>query len=220
MKMLKWILSAFLCFGAIAAHGVVTPCFPQIEQASTHFYASATKAWQINSHNTHKINDFKRLFAKYRQTFSYTQIDLDEIDADPISVAAHKASQLGEYVLVEDTSLDIEGADIGVNLRWKKDQISAYAGKKATWRVLIGYRVKDLVYIYKGEIQGTIVPPRGKQGYGFESVFQPDGERKTLAENSNDALNARALAVDAFMKNNYHTIIKAIYDWDGAWQHD
>lgn len=174
--------------------------------------------WQLNTSNQGKLAEFQRLFAKYGISLSSTQFDLDEIDSDPVTVVAHKASQLGELILVEDTSLDIEGASVGINVRWLIDHLDDYIGKKATWRVLLAYRKGDDVFIFKGEVPGSIVPARGKQGFGFDPVFLPDQADQTLAESKPDEVNARALAVEAFAIQELFLSVKAIYDWDGAWQ--
>lgn len=216
----RWILIAIVSMLSATSYAAPAPCTECAEQPSMHTLATAVHGWQINTHNTYKQKELNRLFGKHGQNFEFSTIDLNEIDSDPINVIAHKASQLGEYVLVEDTSLDIDGADIGVNLRWKKDELHHHVGKKAIWRVLIAYRAGDCVFVYKGEQEGTIVQPREKKGYGFHPIFQPKGSTKTLAELSNDEYNARAAAVDNFMKNNYHTVVKALYNWDGPWQHD
>lgn len=179
---------------------------------------AATQYWQLNTSNKGKLEEFQRLFAKYGVSLSSTQFDLDEIDSDPITVAAHKASQLGEFILVEDTSLDVEGASVGINVRWLIDHLDEYIGRKAIWRVLLAYRQGDDIFIYAGEIRGSIVPTRGNQGFGFDPVFLPDGSNQTLAESKPDEVNARALAVDALMNDKIFAVERAIYDWDGPWQ--
>ena len=70
-------------------------------------------------------------------------MDLDEIDASPVEVVAHKATAAGVGVLIEDTSLDVDGADVGVNVRWIVDHIADFAGRAATWRVLIAVLLND-----------------------------------------------------------------------------
>src|SRR5262249_41904867 len=147
-----------------------------------------------------------------------THIDLDEIDADPIQVIAHKASQLAENVIVEDTSLDIEGASVGVNIRWVLDHLSEYKGRKAEWTVLLGFRQGNEIHIYKGSQTGTIILPKGDCGFGFDPVFLPDGATKTLAEFKPDTINARAKAVEAFIKGKIYTKHPLIEHWDGLWQ--
>ena len=38
---------------------------------------------------------------------------------------------------------------------------------------------------FRGEAHGTLVwPPRGKQGFGYDPVFQPDGHSRTFGEMS------------------------------------
>ena len=55
-----------------------------------------------------------------------------------------QATAAGEGVLIEDTTLDVEGKEVGVNVRWmdfaNKDasDMDGFAGRKATWRVLLG----------------------------------------------------------------------------------
>ena len=42
---------------------------------------------------------------------------------------------------------------------------------------------KDLIYSYLGEVKGKIVwPPKGKNGFGYDPFFIPDGHEKTFAE--------------------------------------
>lgn len=174
--------------------------------------------WKLNTSNVGKLQEFQRLFKKHNTILTSTHFDLDEIEADPISVVAHKASQLDEGILIEDTSLEVEGADIGVNVRWMLDHLQEFAGKKATWTVLLAYRKGEDVHIYKGEVHGTIVIPTGEGGFGFDPVFLPDGASQTLAESKPDQVNARALAVDALLTKNRFAKVKAIFDWNGPWQ--
>lgn len=177
-----------------------------------------SSTWKLNTSNLGKFEEFKRLFATHGTKLETSHIDLEEIDADPIKVVAHKASQLDENILVEDTSLDIEGASVGINIRWLLDHLTEYAGRKAEWTVLLAFRQDDQVYIYKGTISGTIVLPRGTMGFGFDPVFLPDGSNQTLAESKPDAINARAKAVESLLQGNVYTKHPMIKNWDGPWQ--
>ncbi len=174
--------------------------------------------WKINTSNPGKLQEFQRLFAAYDVQLQNTSIDVQEIVADHLSVVAHKASQLEEFVLVEDSSLEIEGAAVGIHVRWLLDHLEDYLGHQALWTVLLAYRQGKEVMIYKGEVQGQIVQARGVQGFGFDPVFLPLNASLTLAEAKPDAVNARAKAVEAFMQNERLTIVKTIDHWDGAWQ--
>lgn len=174
--------------------------------------------WKLNTSNPGKFEEFKRLFARYGSELETSHIDLDEIDADPIQVVAHKASQLGENIVVEDTSLDIEGASVGVNIRWLLDHLPEYKGRKAEWIVLLAVHQGNEVHIYKGSVKGTIVLPKGVGGFGFDPVFLPDGASTTLAESKPDRFNARAKAVEALLKGDIYTKHPLIEKWEGPWQ--
>lgn len=174
--------------------------------------------WMLNTSNPGKFEEFKRLFAKYESVLEASHVDLQEIDADPIQVVAHKASQLGDRIIVEDTSLDIEGADVGINIRWLLDHLSEYAGRKAEWTVLLAFRQGDQISIFKGTVSGVIVKSRGVDGFGFDPVFLPEGATETLAESKPDVFNARAKAVEAFIKGEPWAIHPVMKTWDGPWQ--
>lgn len=147
-----------------------------------------------------------------------SEIDLKEIQADPISVVVHKAAQAGEEVLVEDTSLEIEGAAIGINVRWMLDHLSELIGKKAVWRVLLAYLKNKTVYVYEGKTEGMIVSPRGEGGFGFDPVFLPHGSEQTLAEAKSLQVDARAKAVSALFEQKPLIALPPITDWKGPWQ--
>lgn len=209
--MLRWL--CILLF-VVAAHANAYQVPGYVEGISS----ADTIIWKINTSNQIKLQDFQKLFAQYGYQLTSTHFDVREIDADPVSVVAHKASQFDDCTLVEDTSLDVEGASVGINVRWLMGHLNEYIGRKATWRVLLAYRLGDEVYVYKGEVNGTLVPSRGDEGFGFDFIFMPDCSDKTLAESKPNEVNARALAVDAFVQNNIFKTVPAIYDWDGPWQ--
>ena len=174
--------------------------------------------WKLNTSNPGKFKEFERLFAQYGSDLEPTHFDITEIEASPITVVAHKASQLGENILVEDTSLDIESASVGIHIRWLMDHLSDHVGRRAEWTGLLAFRQGDKVLIYKGSILGKIVEPRGTSGFGFDAVFLPNGATKTLAESKPDHCNARAQAVEALMKGAIWTQHPVIEKWEGPWQ--
>ena len=187
---------------------------------NTYAIGDNTNILSINTSNVNKLKEFKRLFKARGIELQVSNKDLKEIVADPISVVVNKASQLGKNIIVEDTSLEIEGEDIGINIRWLLNNLSKYTGKKAIWTVLLAYQKNDgLVYVYQGQIKGTIVLSKGK-GFGFDPFFKPDNNNFTLAETKPDAFNARAKAVLNFTKDKFIAFKKPIVNWDGAWQHD
>lgn len=178
--------------------------------------------WVLNTSNPKKLEELCRLFSQYGIFLNITSINLKEIDADPLTVAIHKASQVHDHVLIEDTSLEVEGIDIGVNLRSKFEyfvqHIEQYAGKKATWTVLLAYKEKELVYLYRGSVTGTFVLIQKENNFSFD--FLPDGGQKTYTEDEPERFNARALAVKAFVEQKPIAIRPPILEWQGPWQTD
>lgn len=178
----------------------------------------AVKSWKLNTSNLGKFEEFKYLFAKHGIDLEASHFDLKEIDSDPIKVVAHKASQLEENIIVDDTSLDIEGTTIGINIRWLLEHLTQCVGRIAKWTVLLAYRQGNQIYIYKGMVSGSIVLQRGTAGFGFDPVFLPDGSQNTLAQVKPDMFNARALAVESLIKGDVWIKHPLIEHWEGPWQ--
>lgn len=176
------------------------------------------KVWKLNTSNLGKFEEFKRLFFQHGFSLEATHFDLREIVSDPIQVIAHKASQLGENIIVEDTALDIEGESVGINIRWLLDHLADYVGRKAEWTVLLAIHQGAEIYIFKGSVSGVIVEPKGSGGFGFDPVFLPDGAIETLAESKPDLVNARAKAVEAFVKGEVWKTHPVMKNWSGPWQ--
>lgn len=174
--------------------------------------------WKINTSNPHKLAEFREFFGRYGAELASSNIDLKEIDAPPISVIAHKASQVEELTLVEDTILEVENADVGVNVRWLLSHLDNYIGHNAAWITLLAYRQGNKVKIYQGCVHGTIVAPQGEKGFGFDKHFLPQGSSSTLAQAKPDHVNARGFAVEALLKDQLWQTVAPIYDWQGPWQ--
>ncbi len=173
---------------------------------------------RLNTSNPNKMKEFRTFFADEGLVLHESYQDIKEIKGTPLQVIVHKASTLGTNILVEDTSLDIPNEKIGINIRWLLDHVATLIGKKARWTVLLACQKEDgLVYVYKGNIDGHIVKAKGNS-FGFDPFFQPIGSTQTLAENKEKKYNARALAVKAFVENNYIAVEKPILNWQGPWQ--
>ena len=188
-------------------------------------YPAASAPLRLNTSNMKKFAEFERMFTRAGKTLTHTAVDLREIDADEVQVVAHKASCAGEGVIIEDTSFDVEGADVGVNIRWLLDNLDQHVGKAAVWRVLLAVlRAGGQVQVYEGLVHGTIVPAPPvdplRPAFGFDPVFRPLGCSKTLAEDKPDCVSARAKAVAALLADDEKCTVPAIVEWTGPWQDD
>ena len=73
----------------------------------------------LNTSNVGKFKEFERMFKEFGFELKTTSKDLKEIIASPYQVVAHKATSLGEGIIAEDTSLEIEGMEEeGINIKW------------------------------------------------------------------------------------------------------
>jgi inosine/xanthosine triphosphate pyrophosphatase family protein len=179
------------------------------------------------SSNEDKLNEFKRLGLKNIKIEKGR--DLKEVDADDITVITYKAKDAGKNRLVEDTSLNIEGETVGVNIRWMLNNLKKFENKKAEWVVLLGLNTGKEIKIFKGKIDGIIVNPNiiPQNAFGFDPYFVPlknNPNKFTLTELENkgfkDKYSARKLAIDNFIKNSSIKIInvKDIPKWTGKYQ--
>lgn len=126
--------------------------------------------------------------------------EIQEIDARKIitaKLAEAQKSHMGSFI-VEDTSLYLDAMNglPGPLVKWFLKAIKVegiyqlaetWQSTKATARTLIGYADEDKsVHFFEGVITGTLVPPRGTDGFGWDPIFQPDGSDKTFAEMTQD----------------------------------
>jgi XTP/dITP diphosphohydrolase len=128
--------------------------------------------------------------------------------------ARYGVEQAGTWVLGEDSGIEVRalGGRPGIeSARWADDGVAALL------EALDGVDEREARYVCElvvlspngeelrgtGTVEGTIArEPRGSEGFGYDPIFLPLGETRTVAELGNDwkrehshrALAARALA--------------------------
>lgn len=154
--------------------------------------------------------------------------DLAEVDGTPEQVAMYKALSAGPFVLVEDTSLDVEGFSAGVNIRWLLSRLAVQVKEsgqspRAVWRVMLAVHDGEQMFVSKAEVHGRMIAePRG-EGFSFDQFFVPDGYDKTLGEldmiGQKDDVSARKGAVQNLLAGKCTVIpLPDIPAWNGAYQ--
>jgi len=118
-------------------------------------------------------------------------LDLEEIVKDKLERAY---AELKVPVIVDDVSagLDNLAGLPGPFIKFFNEKLGAealyiLAGRKearVTITCLAGYYDGTTTLIGRGTIDGKVVSPRGKGGFGFDSVVIPDGHSRTMAEMS------------------------------------
>jgi non-canonical purine NTP pyrophosphatase (RdgB/HAM1 family) len=143
--------------------------------------------------------------------------DLIEVQAlDVATVAEAKArdalARFGGPVLVDDTGLSLAAWNglPGALVAWflqtvGADGILAMAAglddRRATVTTALGYADAGGVRVFQGTLHGTLTRNRrGAGGFGYDSIFIPDGHDRTFAEMTPEEKNCvshRRLAADA-----------------------
>ena len=162
----------------------------------------------IASHNKGKIKEFKTLLADYNlQIITSNDIGIKDVKETGKSFQENsliKVKSIPEkYIAMSDDSgLSVTslGGKPGIYSSrfqkkcggWFKAMEKIYSDVKtkknkdfsATFTCCLSIKFsKDLIYSYLGEVKGKIVwPPKGKNGFGYDPFFIPDGHEKTFAE--------------------------------------
>lgn len=168
----------------------------------------------IATHNPGKLAEMRELLAPFGiEAVSAGELGLPEPDetgttyAENAAIKAHAAARAsGLPALADDSGVAVAGLDGAPGLfsaRWAgpaKDFAAAMARvehelarRGATDRR--AHFVSALVLawpdgreeLFEGRVHGVLVsPPRGGAGFGYDPMFQPDGEARTFGEMSSD----------------------------------
>ena len=126
-------------------------------------------------------------------------LDLPEPQAlEPADVAEAKAraayERLGRAVLVEDSGLAVTswGGFPGALVKWLEKSaglegfarmLDAFPDRSARAVCAIAYFDGETLEMARGVAEGSIAAsPRGAQGFGWDSLFVPEGSDRTFAE--------------------------------------
>jgi len=164
--------------------------------------------------NLNKLKELQAIFPA-EANLANAKLDIAEIqgeNADPHEILEDKLRKayelVGGPVIVEDVSAELDCLNgmpgpfvkffekrLGKGALW---ELAKHADDKhATIRCVMGYFDGHRLEIADGVVGGTIVAPRGENGFGFDFVFVPEGHDRTTAEMSAEEKNQiswRALA--------------------------
>ncbi|GGM57785.1 XTP/dITP diphosphohydrolase [Halarchaeum rubridurum] len=159
---------------------------------------------------------------KVREARDYLDADVTQFDYDYAEVQsddlgeiaargareAYEAAGGDDPVIVDDSGLFVGGLDgfpgpyssyvedtLGIERVW--ELAADLDDRAAAFRSVVAYADGETVETFTGEVPGRIVAPRGTGGFGFDPIFEHDGE--TFAEMDTEAKNVvshrgRALA--------------------------
>ena len=159
--------------------------------------------------NRHKLEEVESILGKMR----HVHLDLPEMqELEPRKVVIAKAQAAIEQgyspVLIEDTSLAVHSLNglPGPLIKWFLKALGGEgvhqlaASKKdcrAEVRTIFALALGPQSFIYgEGVVQGEVVAPRGS-GFGWDSIFQPEGSKRTMGEMTKEEKASFSMRVKA-----------------------
>ncbi len=172
--------------------------------------------------NAEKFREIHRALEDCGVELVRVALDLPEIQAlDPAEVAAYKAraayAELGAgWVLVEDTGLGVDAWNgyPGALVKWLTGavgeaglcrQLDAWENRSATATVVLCLFDGATLHTFTGQTHGRITDaPRGTFGFGWDSIFQPDGYARTYGEMPREEKMGISMRAQALSKLRDH----------------
>jgi len=168
--------------------------------------------------NVNKLKEFNQIL-----NLELKQIDIDLLEPqslDLIEIAEIKSrdayNKTQKIVLIEDTSLEFLawGKLPGTLIKWFSkslsnqdliNMLSSFNNKKAIAKTIVSFFDGNKTYSFIGEVEGSISQaPKGDNGFGWDSIFIPNGSTKTFAQmdlNEKNLFSMRKIALEK-LKNN------------------
>ena len=187
----------------------------------------------VASHNENKVLEFKKMLGNKFLIKSLNDLNFkDEIPENENTIrknAVYKSNFIYKIfncnVFSDDTGLEIEALNnepgvksarySGENRDTKKNielvlkKMEGLIKRKARFRTVISLIYYGKEYCFEGIVNGNITEiPIGDNGFGYDSIFRPDGYKKTFAQlsmNKKNKISHRALAINKlidFLKKN------------------
>ncbi|MDP7040221.1 MAG: RdgB/HAM1 family non-canonical purine NTP pyrophosphatase [Myxococcota bacterium] len=195
--------------------------------------AKKTSLLYIATNNAHKLKEFSQLLSPHGFVLkSAADLGLNDIPEEGHSFAENALQKAhtvfhacGLPTLADDSGLEVDALDGAPGIysaRYagthdNQDQANRHKllrelqglpkeQRSAHFRCALAFCADNTQEIFEGRLSGHItLEERGAGGFGYDMLFQADGQNVTLAEISQDAKNAishRRKALNAFL--NYY----------------
>jgi XTP/dITP diphosphohydrolase len=159
------------------------------------------------TNNLHKLKEIRAIIGKQFQILSLDDIGCYEEIAENADTIEGNASLKSHYIwnkygndcFADDTGLEIDalGGMPGVksaryagedciaenNIRKIQSELIGISNRKARFKTVISLIIDGKEIQFEGIVEGTILhEKRGKDGFGYDPVFLPDGYKESFAE--------------------------------------
>lgn len=142
----------------------------------------------------------------------------DTLQGNAMQKARYVKDNYGVNCFADDTGLEIDalkgapgvmsaryaGAekDSNANIRKVLQQLEGKKNRRAKFRTVIAALIEEEELTFEGIVKGTIInEPRGKDGFGYDPVFVPEGYDLSFAEmplQEKNAISHRYKAIKMF----------------------
>ena len=180
----------------------------------------------LATHNEHKAQEFRDILPQYSvQTLADLEHneEIEETATDLEGNSLIKAETIfkryGHVVISDDSGLEVDALDgaPGVysaryagepqndqrNTEKLLDKLHGAFNRDAQFRTVITLMNAENSFQFEGIVSGTIAKsPRGKDGFGYDPVFVPEGYQQTFAElaaNEKNKISHRANAIEKLL---------------------
>ncbi len=185
------------------------------------------------TNNLHKLSELKSMLPKEIELLSLSEINCNEelpetqntLEGNAMQKASFVYQNYGYNCFADDTGLEIEALnnEPGVysaryaglhcsaddNIKKVLQQLDGENNRFANFKTIIALIINGQENYFEGVCNGKITLAKdGKQGFGYDPIFKPDGFDKTFAEMSKlekGAISHRGRATKKlvqFLKNN------------------
>lgn len=167
------------------------------------------------TNNPHKLEEVREILgsqwqlATLREKGIFGDIPEEEptIEGNALQKARYVYGRSDADCFADDTGLEVEalggapgvhsaryatdGHDSEANIRLLLANLDGVENRRARFRTVIALILDGKEYAFEGIVKGTIAYcPSGNGGFGYDSVFVPDGYDETFAQMSPELKNA------------------------------
>ena len=188
----------------------------------------------FSTHNENKLNEIKKILSDNFKILGLIDLNFNDEIIESGKTLAQNADIKASYInklynidcFADDTGLEINSlnGEPGVySARYAGDECSSEKNiekvlnslsnkkcRKAVFKTVICLVFNNEKYFFEGKVYGSISSKRmGKQGFGYDPIFVPNGFNKTFSQMSMDEKNKishRAIAVEKLSKFLYSRV--------------
>lgn len=180
------------------------------------------------TNNLNKLKELQQLLGEKVELLSLKDINCNDEIPEDYDTLEENATQKAEYIykkynvncFADDTGLEIKslnnepgvysaryaGVDKDAKANMKKvlTKLDGIEDRSARFRTVISLFLNDKEYQFEGIVDGNILESeRGKDGFGYDPIFEPKGYNISFAEmemNEKNKISHRGLAVQKLVQ--------------------